>query len=80
MTKRRCLCGDITFQAPATAKHSFCRRCGTFQFSNAHAGNAISVAPNVIANPIAITLEKHVFMADKGDRHSNADNFPHSGN
>ncbi|WP_324752154.1 GFA family protein [Roseovarius sp. Pro17] len=55
------------FEASATAKRGFCGRCGSFLFWKAHDEDTISFALGALDSPTGLRLEKHIFVADKGD-------------
>ncbi len=69
--------GPVTwFEASETAKRGICPRCGSFLFWKAHDENTISFALGAIDGPTGVTLEKHIFVADKGDYYDIADGLP----
>ena len=69
--------GDVTwFEASDTAKRGSCPRCGSFLFWKAHDEDTISFALGAIDGATGLTLEKHIFVADKGDYYDIADGVP----
>jgi len=69
--------GDVTwFEASDTAKRGLCPRCGSFLFWKAHDEDTISFALGAIDGDTGLTLEKHIFVADKGDYYDIADGVP----
>ena len=64
------------FAASETAKRGFCPECGSFLFWKAHDEDMISFSLGSIPNPTGATLEKHIFVADKGDYYTIADGLP----
>lgn len=62
--------------ASATAKRGFCPNCGSFLFWKAHAEDTMSFALGALDDPTGITVEKHIFVADKGDYYDIADGVP----
>ena len=69
--------GDVTwFEASDTAKRGLCPRCGSFLFWKAHDEDTISFALGAVDGPTGLTLEKHIFVADKGDYYEIADGLP----
>lgn len=64
------------FDSSAEARRGFCPTCGSFLFWEAHAEGAISFALGALEAPTGITLEKHIFTADKGDYYNIADGLP----
>ncbi|UWQ14501.1 GFA family protein [Aliiroseovarius sp. M344] len=71
--------GDVNWYAASDiAERGFCRNCGSFLFWKAHDEDAISFALGAIDGPTGLTLEKHIFVADKGDYYEIADGLPQS--
>lgn len=69
--------GDVSWYASsAQAKRGFCAQCGSFLFWKAHDEDTTSFALGAITNPTTVTLEKHIFVADKGDYYEIADGLP----
>ena len=64
------------FEASPQAKRGFCPRCGSFLFWKAHDENTMSFALGALEAPTGLTLEKHIFVADKGDYYDIADAIP----
>ena len=64
------------FEASATAKRGFCPSCGCFLFWKAHDENAMSFSLGAIDGPTGLKLQKHIFVADKGDYYDIADDVP----
>jgi hypothetical protein len=64
------------FEASDIAKRSICPRCGSFLFWKAHDEDTISFALGAVDGPMGVTLEKHIFVADKGDYYDIADGLP----
>jgi hypothetical protein len=64
------------FEASLTAKRGFCPRCGSFLFWTAHDEDTISFSLGALDAPTGLTLEKHIFVADKGDYYDIADDLP----
>jgi len=64
------------YEASETAKRGFCPRCGSFLFWKAHDEDTMSFALGALNEPTGITLEKHIFTADKGDYYDIADGLP----
>ena len=69
--------GDVTwFDSSPSAKRGFCPRCGSFLFWKAHDEDTMSVALGALDQPTGLTLERHIFVADKGDYYDIADQLP----
>lgn len=64
------------FEASKTAKRGFCPACGSFLFWKAHDEDEISFALGCVEEPTGITLQCHIFVADKGDYYEIADGLP----
>ena len=64
------------FAASAQAKRGFCPRCGSFLFWAADAEDTMSFALGALHEPTGLRLEKHIFVADKGDYYDIADGVP----
>lgn len=69
--------GPVRWHASsAQAQRGFCPTCGAFLFWQAHAEDTISFALGALDSPTGITLEKHIFCADKGDYYTISDTLP----
>lgn len=64
------------YDSSAQAQRGFCPDCGSFLFWHAHAETTMSFALGALDTPTGITLEKHIFTADKGDYYAIADDLP----
>ena len=64
------------FEATPNAKRGFCPRCGSFLFWTAHDETTMSVALGALDEPTGLKIEKHIFVADKGDYYDIADGLP----
>ncbi|PYG30524.1 GFA family protein [Pelagimonas varians] len=66
--------GKVTwFEASETAKRGFCPTCGSFLFWHAPAEDTVSFALGAVDAPTGIHLEKHIFVASKGDYYDISD-------
>ncbi len=69
--------GEVSwFAASEKAKRGFCAKCGSFLFWKAPDEDTISFALGAVSNPTGVTLQKHIFVADKGDYYQIADDVP----
>lgn len=60
--------GDVRwYDSSAEAQRGFCPHCGSFLFWHAHAEGTMSFSLGALETPTGISLEKHIFTADKGD-------------
>lgn len=64
------------YAASAAAERGFCPACGSFLFWHAHDEDMISIALGAVDGPTGLRLEKHIFVADKGDYYDIADGLP----
>ncbi len=69
--------GDVRwFESSGTAKRGFCPTCGCFLFWKANTEDGMSFALGAIDEPTGLKLQKHIFVADKGDYYEIADGVP----
>ena len=64
------------YSSSDVAKRGFCGNCGAFLFWKMNAENTTSFGLGSLDGPTGITLEKHLFVADKGDYYLIADDLP----
>jgi hypothetical protein len=64
------------YAASPQAKRGSCARCGSFLFWKAHDEDTTSFALGAVDGPTGLTLEKHIFVRDKGDYYQIADGVP----
>lgn len=55
------------YDSSSAAQRGFCPICGSFLFWHAHAEATMSFALGALDAPTGLRLEKHIFVADKGD-------------
>lgn len=74
---------QITVEGPvkwvslsSAAKRGICPNCGSFLFWKAHDENTMSFALGALDEPTGLSLEKHIFVAEKGDYYAIADGLP----
>ena len=69
--------GDVRwYTSSETATRGFCPVCGAFLFWKHNGETTVSFALGAIDGPTGMTLEKHIFVADKGDYYEIADGVP----
>lgn len=69
--------GDVSWYAASDiAKRGSCPTCGSFLFWKANDENTISFALGAVDGPTGLALEKHIFVAEKGDYYQIADGLP----
>ncbi|SIO16967.1 GFA family protein [Vannielia litorea] len=61
------------YVSSGTARRGFCPTCGSFLFWKHDAEDTTSFALGAIDGPTGLTLQKHIFTADKGDYYEDAD-------
>jgi hypothetical protein len=64
------------YASSAGARRGFCGTCGSVLFWQAHEENTISFALGALETPTGLALERHIFVADKGDYYEIADGLP----
>ena len=64
------------YEASDTAKRGFCPICGSFLFWKGHDDDEIGVALGALDGDTGLTLERHIFTADKGDYYTIDDGVP----
>jgi len=69
--------GDVTwYRSSVEARRGFCPTCGCFLFWQAHDEGTISFALGAVDGPTGLTLQEHIFVADKGDYYDITDELP----
>jgi hypothetical protein len=66
------------YQSSTHVRRGFCSTCGSFLFWDPPAKDFISVSMGVFEKPTGTHLEKHIFVADRGDYYEIADGLPQS--
>ncbi|MFY0633872.1 MAG: GFA family protein [Vannielia sp.] len=64
------------YEASPMARRGFCPDCGCQLFWQAHGDSTISVNLGALDAPTGLRLEKHIYVADKGDYYTIADGLP----
>ena len=64
------------YAASPTAKRGFCAQCGSFLFWKANDEDGMSFSLGAIDGETGLRLQKHIFVADKGDYYDIADDVP----
>ncbi|WP_415919341.1 GFA family protein [Tateyamaria sp. SN6-1] len=69
--------GPVQWYASSdTAQRGFCGTCGCFLFWKMDGEPKISFSLGTIDGPTGLSLDRHIFTADKGDYYDIADNIP----
>jgi hypothetical protein len=58
------------FRASETARRGFCSKCGSTLFWQADGRDEISIAAGSLDGPTGLTIEGHIYCADRGDYYS----------
>jgi hypothetical protein len=66
------------YQSSVNVRRGFCSTCGSFLFWDPLARDWIAIAMGAFDTPTATHLEKHIFVADKGDYYDITDGLPQS--
>jgi hypothetical protein len=64
------------FQSSEKIRRGFCARCGSWLFWEPLHRDWTSVALGAIDGPTGIQLERHIFVAEKGDYYTLGDGLP----
>ena len=64
------------FQSSAKVRRGFCSTCGSSLFWDPPAMDWIAIAMGAFDAPTATRLEKHIFVAEKGDYYEITDKLP----
>ncbi len=69
--------GDVRwYEASPTAQRGFCPVCGCWLFWKAKDEDGTAFSLGAIDGPTGLRLQKHIFVADKGDYYDIADGVP----
>ncbi len=69
--------GDVKWYASSdSAKRGFCANCGCNLFWKHNDESSMSFSLGAIDGPTGLKIEKHIFVADKGDYYDIADGIP----
>ena len=66
------------FTSSDTARRGFCRVCGSNLFWEGKDLPYISITAGSLDNPTGLTLDRHIYVADKGDYYRIADGVAQS--
>ena len=64
------------YRSSEKVRRGFCSACGSFLFWQPVEGDTIAVAMGALDAPTGGRLEKHIFVADKGDYYDISDGLP----
>ncbi|MEL7116054.1 MAG: GFA family protein [Pseudomonadota bacterium] len=64
------------YQSSTKVRRGFCGTCGASLFFDPPHVHWIAVAMGALETPTRTTIEKHIFVADKGDYYEIADGLP----
>ncbi|MEL6751966.1 MAG: GFA family protein, partial [Pseudomonadota bacterium] len=58
------------YAASDDAKRGFCGTCGSAMFWKANGSSTISILLGSMDSPTGLSLDRHIFVADKGDHYA----------
>ena len=64
------------YKSSDTAERGFCEVCGGNLFWKQVGSDAISITAGTLDTPTNLTVEQHIFVADKSDYYAINDDFP----
>ena len=64
------------YRSSGKVERGFCSTCGSFLFWKPLEGDYIAIGMGAFETPTGTHLEKHIFVADKGDYYEIADGLP----
>lgn len=64
------------FQSSAKVRRGFCSKCGSGMFWDPPAKDWTSIAMGAFDPPTSTSLERHIFVAEKGDYYELTDDLP----
>jgi hypothetical protein len=66
----------VWYQSSDSAERGFCNRCGGNLFWKQRGRDAISITAGTLDTPTGLTVEQHIFVADKSDYYTIEDGVP----
>jgi hypothetical protein len=66
----------LWYKSSDTAERGFCGSCGGNLFWKLAGRDAISVTAGTLDNPTGLSMEQHIFVADKSDYYTINDELP----
>lgn len=71
--------GDVRwYDSSDIAERGFCPTCGSALFYRPKGGDHVAIALGAFDSPTGLTLERHIFTADKADYYEIGDSLPRS--
>jgi hypothetical protein len=64
------------YDSSASARRGFCGRCGSVLFWEGKGKDSISMSAGSLDSPTGIAIDRHIFVADKGDYYEIEDGLP----
>lgn len=64
------------YQSSDTAKRGFCPDCGSNLFWDG-GGDELSIMAGTLDGPTGLELDRHIYVANKGDYYELDDRLPH---
>ena len=66
------------YQSSSNVRRGFCSTCGSFLFWDPSERDWIAIAMGAFDSPTSTHLERHIFVAEKGDYYEITDGLPQS--
>ena len=66
----------VWYRSSDIAERGFCSRCGGNLFWKQRGRDAISITAGTLDTPTGLTVEEHIFVADKSDYYAIEDGLP----
>ena len=64
------------YRSSTSAQRGFCKNCGAFLFWKHDEETSMSFSLGALDSPSGLKIEKHIFVADKGDYYDIVDDLP----
>jgi hypothetical protein len=64
------------YRSSASARRGFCAHCGASLFWEREGEGQISIGAGTLNGATGLTMQKHIFVADKGDYYDIGDQLP----
>jgi hypothetical protein len=68
----------VWYRSSATAERGFCGTCGSNLFWRTIGGDTTSITAGTLDPPTGVSIEQHIFVADKSDYYDLHDEVPKS--
>lgn len=68
--------GLTWYESSAWAKRGFCKYCGSSLFWRMNGKAEVGIAAGCLESPTGMAIDRHIFVADKGDYYEITDDVP----